>query len=156
MVCEELFKEIEKKKAENPEVEYQVSISMLEIYCERIRDLLSKTPPPKGGLKLREHPKTGFYVQDLSSAPVNSYKEIEAKINEGTKQRTIAATNMNATSSRLTYLTIKNYNYSNIILQFTFRAHTIVKIRFVQKTAKKGEGGSTKTSDINLVDLAGR
>ncbi|CAD5220541.1 unnamed protein product [Bursaphelenchus xylophilus] len=135
MVCEDLFKRIDKKKEENPEIEYQVSISMLEIYCERIRDLLNPTPPPKGGLKLREHPKTGFYVEGLSSSPVNSYKEIEAKINEGTKSRTIAATNMNATSSR---------------------AHTIVKLQFVQKTAKKGgEGATTKTSEINLVDLAG-
>ncbi|CAD5214440.1 unnamed protein product [Bursaphelenchus okinawaensis] len=135
MVCEELFKQIEKKKEEHPNTEYQVSISMLEIYCERIRDLLSSTPPPKGGLKLREHPKTGFYVEGLSSSPVNSYKEIEAKIEEGTKSRTIAATNMNATSSR---------------------AHTIVKLQFVQKTSKKGGDGATaKTSDINLVDLAG-
>ncbi|VDM82542.1 unnamed protein product, partial [Strongylus vulgaris] len=38
-------------------------------------------------------------VENLSSSPVNSYKEIEAKIEEGTKNRTIAATNMNATSS---------------------------------------------------------
>ena len=56
--------------------------------------------PPKGGLKVREHPKTGFYVENLTTVPVNSYKEIEARIDEGTKNRTIAATNMNATSSR--------------------------------------------------------
>lgn len=34
---------------------------MLEIYCEKVRDLLSSKPPPKGGLKVRENPKTGFY-----------------------------------------------------------------------------------------------
>lgn len=34
---------------------------MLEIYREKIRDLLSNKPPPTGGLKLRENPKTGFY-----------------------------------------------------------------------------------------------
>jgi hypothetical protein len=75
-------------------------------------------------------------VEGLSSAPVSNYKEIEQKIAEGTKTRTIAATNMNATSSR---------------------AHTIVKIQFVQKTPKaEGGGTTTKTSEINLVDLAGR
>lgn len=127
----------------------------------KVRDLLSSKEPPKGGLKVREHPKNGFYgkwkgsrrdkpknswetvqysifffpVENLSSSPVNSYKEIEAKIEEGTKNRTIAATNMNATSSR---------------------AHTIVKIIFTQKFPKSGGGTTTKKSEINLVDLAGR
>uniref|UniRef100_A0A1I7WJU1 Kinesin-like protein n=1 Tax=Heterorhabditis bacteriophora TaxID=37862 RepID=A0A1I7WJU1_HETBA len=99
-----------------------------------VRDLLSSQEPPKGGLKIREHPKMGFYVENLSSVPVNSYKEIEAKISEGTKNRTIAATNMNATSSR---------------------AHTIVKIHFNQKREKSSGGTTTKKSEINLVDLAG-
>ncbi|EPB76030.1 kinesin motor domain protein [Ancylostoma ceylanicum] len=130
--CEELFKKIEEKKEKGGQ--YEVFISMFEIYCEKIRDLLSSKEPPKGGLKIREHPKTGFYVENLSSSPVNSYKEIEAKIEEGTKNRTIAATNMNATSSR---------------------AHTIVKLLFVQKSPKSGGGTTTKKSEINLVDLAG-
>lgn len=42
----------------------------------------------------------GFAVEDLTSVPVSSYLDIEKKMDEGTKQRTIAATNMNATSSR--------------------------------------------------------
>ncbi|KAI6188028.1 putative tRNA N6-adenosine threonylcarbamoyltransferase [Aphelenchoides besseyi] len=135
MVCEELFRQIEENKENKGKVEYQVSLSMLEIYREKIRDLLSNKPPPTGGLKLRENPKTGFYVEGLSSSPVSNYKDIEQKINTGTKTRTIAATNMNATSSR---------------------AHTIVKIQFVQKTPKpNGNGATTKTSEINLVDLAG-
>ncbi|VDO30787.1 unnamed protein product [Haemonchus placei] len=133
--CEELFKDIEAKKENSKKAgSYEVFISMFEIYCEKIRDLLSNKEPPKGGLKLREHPKTGFYVENLSSTPVNSYKEIEAKIDQGTKNRTIAATNMNATSSR---------------------AHTIVKLLFVQKSSKSGGGTTTKKSEINLVDLAG-
>uniref|UniRef100_A0A7I4YDT7 Kinesin-like protein n=1 Tax=Haemonchus contortus TaxID=6289 RepID=A0A7I4YDT7_HAECO len=133
--CEELFKDIEAKKENSKKAgSYEVFISMFEIYCEKIRDLLSNKEPPKGGLKVREHPKTGFYVENLSSTPVNSYKEIEAKIDQGTKNRTIAATNMNATSSR---------------------AHTIVKLLFVQKSSKSGGGTTTKKSEINLVDLAG-
>ena len=81
-------------------MQFEVFVSMMEIYCEKVRDLLSSTPPPKGGLKVREHPKNGFYVENLTTVPVNSFKEIEAKIEEGTKMRTIAATQMNATSSR--------------------------------------------------------
>ena len=64
-----------------------------------------------------------------------NYKHIEDRIAEGTKNRTIASTNMNATSSR---------------------AHTIVTVTFVQK-AKNALGQlMAKTSVINLVDLAGR
>uniref|UniRef100_A0A1I8A2J7 Kinesin-like protein n=1 Tax=Steinernema glaseri TaxID=37863 RepID=A0A1I8A2J7_9BILA len=133
MVCDELFKRIDASK-ENDDVEYQVSIAMFEIYFEKVRDLLTTKQQPKGGLKIRENPKTGFYVEDLTEVPVRSYKEIEAKIDEGTRNRSIAATNMNATSSR---------------------AHTIVKIQFNQKTTKAGGGSTTKTSQINLVDLAG-
>ncbi|KHJ80126.1 kinesin motor domain protein [Oesophagostomum dentatum] len=59
ILCEELFKKIEEKKEKGGQ--YEVFISMFEIYCEKIRDLLSSKEPPKGGLKIREHPKTGFY-----------------------------------------------------------------------------------------------
>uniref|UniRef100_A0A0N5AP36 Kinesin-like protein n=1 Tax=Syphacia muris TaxID=451379 RepID=A0A0N5AP36_9BILA len=132
IVCEQLFKQIDEKRNNN---NTDVSISMYEIYCEKVRDLLSNEELKKGGLKIREHPKNGFYVEGLKSVPVNSYKEIEKKMDQGTKQRTIAATNMNANSSR---------------------AHTIVKIQFTQKIGKKGDpGNTTKTSQINLVDLAG-
>ena len=40
----------------------QVSLSMLEIYNEQVRDLLNaKTMTVKGGLKVRQHPSKGFY-----------------------------------------------------------------------------------------------
>jgi kinesin family protein 1 len=38
---------------------------MLEIYNEAVRDLLSKDPPSKGGLKVRQHPKLGVQVVGL-------------------------------------------------------------------------------------------
>ena len=35
---------------------------MLEIYNEQVRDLLDKNgDKKKGGLKIRQHPKNGFY-----------------------------------------------------------------------------------------------
>ena len=66
---------------------------------------------------------------------VKNYKEIEERIAEGTKNRTIASTNMNATSSR---------------------AHTIVAVTFTQKSKNEVGQNMSKTSVINLVDLAGR
>lgn len=65
---------------------------------------------------------------------MGNYTDIDRRISEGTQNRTIAATNMNATSSR---------------------AHTVVTIYFDQFI--NGTHGETKkTSAINLVDLAGK
>jgi len=82
-------------------------------------------------------PSASFYitVEQLVQAPVNSYPDIEAKEQEGTRNRTVAATNMNATSSR---------------------AHTIITINFTQKAPNAAGESMTKQSSINLVDLAGR
>lgn len=136
ITCERLFEDIENKKKEGTKTEFQVSLSMLEIYNEQVRDLLNpSTLKIKGGMKVRQNPKQGFFVDGLLAAPVGSYKDIDGKIEQGTKNRTVASTNMNATSSR---------------------AHTIVAINFSQKGKNEGTGqNTTKTSVINLVDLAG-
>ena len=39
-----------------------------------------------------------FSVESLITAPVNSYSQIDNRIQEGTRNRTVASTNMNATS----------------------------------------------------------
>ncbi|BFY98671.1 hypothetical protein BsWGS_01711 [Bradybaena similaris] len=134
LTCEELFKGIaEKRKSPDKDNDFVVTLSMLEIYNEQVRDLLKKSSQ-KGGLKVRQHPGKGFYVETLTVASVDSYEQIENKVNEGTRNRTMAATLMNATSSR---------------------AHTIVAINFVQKQKNKEGKNMTKSSIINLVDLAG-
>ncbi|KAL3897622.1 MAG: hypothetical protein SGCHY_003288 [Lobulomycetales sp.] len=130
MFCEDLFVMIEKKKLENnANIEYKVTYSMLEIYQDKVRDLLSED----GGenLKVRNHPKLGFYVENLKSIPVFSYSEIERLVDKGTKARTVASTRMNATSSR---------------------SHTIIVISFSQ--VNKADN-TEKKSLVNLVDLAG-
>lgn len=132
--CEELFNGIEAKRKEGSETEYQVTFSMLEIYNEQVRDLLNPASNKKGGLKVRQHPAKGFYVESLVTVPVKDYPDIDNRIEEGTRNRTVAATNMNATSSR---------------------AHTIVAITFIQKGKNEAGQMMTKTSIVNLVDLAG-
>ncbi len=57
--CEELFKGIESKVSAG--VQFEVVLSMLEIYNEQVRDLLNPASNVKGGLKVREHPSRGFY-----------------------------------------------------------------------------------------------
>lgn len=51
-------------------------------------------------LKVREHPKTGVYVQDLTQHTVVNYDDIRELISRGNLNRTTAATNMNDVSSR--------------------------------------------------------
>jgi kinesin family protein 1 len=63
-----------------------------------VRDLLN--PKNTGNLRVREHPALGPYVEDLSKLVVRSYDEMMNLMDEGNKARTVAATNMNETSSR--------------------------------------------------------
>lgn len=128
-----LFKKIDGDP--NKETKHQVTFSMLEIYMEAVADLLVKGSGPKGGLKVRQNPKLGkFFVQGLSKVPVSTYKEIDARMEEGTSNRTVAATQMNATSSR---------------------AHTVVTLEYQQIITGEDGKKTTRTSEINLVDLAG-
>ena len=130
--CEEIFKRIGNNK--DPSLHYEVEVSMLEIYNEKVQDLLvpiNKRPP--SGLKIRESKALGVFVADLTKYPVSSYEEISNKMDEGYQNRTIGSTLMNNTSSR---------------------AHTIVTVEFKQVQAV-GKTKSEKLSKINLVDLAG-
>jgi hypothetical protein len=73
---------------------------MLEIYNEKIQDLLVCSHDQQhklqgGSLKIREIKKGEIYVQGLTKHPVNSYKDIAEKMNDGYTNRSIGATLMN-------------------------------------------------------------
>ncbi|CAH1793752.1 unnamed protein product [Owenia fusiformis] len=128
-IVQNLFKDIASK--ENKDIEHQVTFSMLEIYNERVKDLLSKKKAPAAGLRIRQSPEKGFYVVNLREVPVGGFDEVKSRMDEGNKNRTIGRTKMNETSSR---------------------AHTIVCINFKQNRIHEKV---TKYCSINLVDLAG-
>ncbi|XP_032596792.1 kinesin-like protein unc-104 isoform X12 [Drosophila grimshawi] len=131
MICKDLFGRIQ--DTENDELKYSVEVSYMEIYCERVRDLLN--PKNKGNLRVREHPLLGPYVEDLSKLAVTDYQDIHDLIDEGNKARTVAATNMNETSSR---------SHAVFTIFFTQRRHDTMTDLFTEKVSK-----------ISLVDLAG-
>jgi len=54
--------------------------------------LINPAKRPQNGLKIREHSTLGVYVEGLSKHPVASYKAIEAKMDEGSRNRTIGST----------------------------------------------------------------
>ena len=59
----------------------------MEIYCERVRDLLN--PKSKNNLRVREHPLLGPYVEDLSKLAVASFQDIDDLIEVGNKTRCV-------------------------------------------------------------------
>ena len=91
--CDEIFARIGQNTDET--MTYQVSFSMLEIYNEKVTDLLAmgkKGVLSTEGLKIREAKKGDVYVQGLSKHPVASYPSISAKMDEGYRNRSIGAT----------------------------------------------------------------
>ncbi|XP_053488185.1 kinesin-like protein KIF13B isoform X2 [Ictalurus furcatus] len=131
-LCSSLFERT--LQHQRQEESFTVEVSYMEIYNEKVRDLLD----PKGSrqaLKVREHKVLGPYVDGLSRLAVASYKDIESLMSEGNKSRTVAATNMNEESSR-------SHAVFKIILTHTLR------------DLQSGTSGE-KVSKLSLVDLAG-
>lgn len=114
------------------ELSYNVTVAYYEIYNEKVRDLLNLRN--KDNLKVREHPLRGPYVEDLSVLAINSYDELYSLLAEGNKTRTVAATNMNQSSSR---------------------SHAVFTITLSQTKFEEGSPTTEKVSRIHLVDLAG-
>ncbi|KAM0285658.1 hypothetical protein ACHAQH_001364 [Verticillium albo-atrum] len=131
-ICQDMFRRISQLQ-EDKTLKCTVEVSYLEIYNERVRDLLN--PATKGNLKVREHPSTGPYVEDLAKLVVGSFQEIEHLMDEGNKARTVAATNMNETSSR---------------------SHAVFTLMLTQKKLDvETKMEMEKVAKISLVDLAG-
>jgi len=130
-VCDEVFKRKVDIEASGT-TQLQVTFSMMEIYNEKIRDLLNTDPKTNNDLKVRTTAK-GTFVDGTKPKVVGSFEEIDKTMEQGVASRTVAATQMNATSSR---------------------AHTLMTIRVTQMIT---EDGRTKeiSSDMNLIDLAG-
>uniref|UniRef100_A0AC35TU92 Kinesin motor domain-containing protein n=1 Tax=Rhabditophanes sp. KR3021 TaxID=114890 RepID=A0AC35TU92_9BILA len=132
-LCNSIFERIEKESSES--LSCKVEVSYMEIYNEKVRDLLDPKNSTKHPLKVREHKIMGPTVDGLSILAVSCFEQIEQLIDEGNKSRTVAATNMNATSSR---------------------SHAVFTIRLAQTIKQEGKDFcGEKVAKISLVDLAG-
>ncbi|MCJ1356993.1 MAG: Kinesin heavy chain [Icmadophila ericetorum] len=109
-------------------IEYTVRVSYMEIYMEKIKDLLQ---PQNDNLPVHEEKSRGVYVKGLLEIYVSSVQEVYEVMRRGGVARATAATNMNQESSR---------------------SHSIFVITITQKNV---ETGSAKSGQLFLVDLAG-
>ncbi|XP_054289837.1 kinesin-like protein Klp98A [Macrosteles quadrilineatus] len=125
-ICESLFRHMATGAS------YRTEVSYLEIYNERVKDLL-RVNSSGHNLRVREHPRTGPYVSDLSRHLVSEYSHIQELMARGNAIRTTASTNMNDTSSR---------------------SHAIFTLQFVQ-AGFSNDVPSETVSKVHLVDLAG-
>ncbi len=143
-LCNALFDRVKesKDKAERAasdgdiKVLYKVEVSYLEIYNEKVRDLLGTgAQGPDADMRVREHPKDGPYVEGLTVQPVSTFAEVENLLVQGGKLRMVASTKMNAESSR---------------------SHAIFQLKFTQTSVNSATANATdRVSKISLVDLAG-
>jgi kinesin family protein 5 len=109
-------------------IEFVVKCSMVEIYNERIRDLLNLE---KDNLLIREDRVRGVFIADVTEVYVDSEKMIFDALDRGGKNRAVGATNMNEHSSR---------------------SHMVFILSIEQKNAHTR---TVKVGTLNLVDLAG-
>ncbi|XP_051992890.1 kinesin-like protein KIF16B isoform X2 [Xyrauchen texanus] len=131
-ICEGLFSRIS-GMTRRDEASFRTEVSYLEIYNERVRDLLRRKMVKTFNLRVREHPKYGPYVEDLSKHLVQNYSDVEELMEAGNINRTTASTGMNDASSR---------------------SHAIFTINFTQAKFD-AEMPIETVSKIHLVDLAG-
>ncbi|KAK7014832.1 kinesin heavy chain [Favolaschia claudopus] len=99
-ITEHIFQSIVESDAH---LEYLVKVSYMEIYLEKIRDLLA----------LHEEKNKGVYVKGLSDYYVSSAREVYEIMETGGNARKVSHTNMNAESSRSHSIFLISINQRN-------------------------------------------
>ncbi|XP_076911158.1 kinesin-like protein KIN-12C [Bidens hawaiensis] len=128
-----LFAEIQREQSqtEGKQINYQCRCSFLEMYNDQIGDLLN---PTQRNLEIKDDSKHGFYVENLTEEYVTDNEDVTQILIKGLSNRKVGATSINSTSSR-----------SHVV--FTCVIESWCKV--------KTNCGSSKTSKITLMDLAG-
>lgn len=110
-----------------PDIRYEIKVTLLEIYNEKIQDLLGE----KGRVLKAVQGAYGMEVQDLTMVPVSNEKEVLDTLKKGSRNRSVSSTNMNDVSSR---------------------SHLILSVYILAKNSLTGKETMGK---LHLIDLAG-
>ncbi|GMR30702.1 hypothetical protein PMAYCL1PPCAC_00897, partial [Pristionchus mayeri] len=121
----------EASQARGNDIEYIIKLSMIEIYNDKIRDLLAISSSTASPLNLRRDASGHLSIPGLECRQVNSPGDVKQILRKGSISRATSSTDANANSSR---------------------SHLIVR---VQAHAKNNVTGTTTIGHLNLVDLAG-
>ena len=131
-----IIRESSKEKA--VKIDYSLSCSCIEIYQEHLIDLLTTNNNGFDNnddvLKIREDPKKGMYIENLTELEISSAKKAKEALISGFKNRHVASTSMNRESSR---------------------SHLIYTLFLISSFEMDGGLIITRTSRLHLVDLAG-
>ena len=111
-------------------IEFTFKVSYIEIYLEKVRDLLD-SHRVKTNLQVREDKVKGIYIAGVTEEYVTSQEELLGIMSAGAMNRAVAATGMNEGSSR---------------------SHSVFTITISQRDVTTA---STKSGKLVLVDLAG-
>ncbi|KAG8365138.1 hypothetical protein BUALT_Bualt18G0073200 [Buddleja alternifolia] len=134
-IFQNLLSEIQKEQgnSDGKQINYQCRCSFLEVYDEKIGDLLD---PTQRDLEIKDDTKNGFYVENLTEEYVTCYEDVTQILIKGLSNRKVGTTRINSKSSR-----------SHIMF-------TCIIESWCKESSSKCFG-SSKTSRISLVDLAG-
>jgi hypothetical protein len=113
--------------------DYILKVSFVEIYNEKIIDLLGDKEEIGKYINIREDLKKGIYMEGVREEQISTFSEAIQLMIRGNTMRHVSGTNMNANSSR---------------------SHSIFSISY-QSCEVKQECSSFKKSVFNFVDLAG-
>uniref|UniRef100_A0AC35FZX9 Kinesin-like protein n=1 Tax=Panagrolaimus sp. PS1159 TaxID=55785 RepID=A0AC35FZX9_9BILA len=121
----QIFQELEKRKNQ---IEFTINVSLIEIYNEKIKDLLD---PTNQKLELHLEKDGRQRISKLSKHSVDSVEKVQIILSKGRKNRSVAATALNDQSSRS-------------------HAITMIEIAMIDKA-----NNSVSIGKLNLIDLAG-
>ncbi|KAJ1265713.1 hypothetical protein BS78_08G097100 [Paspalum vaginatum] len=79
-------------------IDYDISVQMIEIYNEQVRDLLQDSGNRR--LEIKNTSQKGLAVPDASIVPVTSTSDVVELMNQGQKNRAVGSTAINDRSSR--------------------------------------------------------
>jgi hypothetical protein len=138
-----LFDEMARKEREMREdpanvdkrLAFAVDVSVVEVYCERVNDLLDTSEKRFGiPVEFRKQKKVGYYLPKCKSVPCLTAEEVNETMDKAMGARSVRGHKLNPESSR---------------------AHTIYMVSYKQTLLEKGEPKNVSQARMNLVDLAG-
>jgi kinesin family protein C2/C3 len=121
-----LFEEVDKRADSS---EFEVVMTLVEIYCEKIQDLLSLQA--NGDLQVSLGPNGNSEIKNVTYCAVSSLQEVLDLLARGQGNRRVRMTEMNSQSSR-----------SHLVLSITCNGHN----RLLNKST---------SAKLHLIDLAG-